>query len=208
MSWISNPPWHKEKGESRPLISSHRDVDHLHFIFSVKAISIPDSPRDKSRPWGRVAIDEWIRSREFEELSSVVGQFFFVRSSSFISQGIIFQLFTYRHHRLLLIKTLSPRSLTSEITFIHTSLIPDSKNYHTWAYLHWLYAHFSSSTFSTSSEERISPEQWEEEIGWCEDMLREDGRNNSAWAWRWFLMFGRKEAKGGKKEIEWVNWLG
>ncbi len=28
-----------------------------------------------------------------------------------------------------------------------------------------------------------------------------DGRNNSAWAWRWFLMIGRKDAEG-KVDVE------
>lgn len=85
-----------------------------------------------------------------------------------------------RHHRLLLLTQLSPADPTPEIEFIHAALLPDPKNYHTWAYLHWLYSHFSSLG-------RISADMWDKELRWCEDMLRDDARNNSAWGWRWFL---------------------
>lgn len=90
-----------------------------------------------------------------------------------------------RHHRLLLLSHLSPEDPGKEIEFIHESLIPDAKNYHTWAYLHWLYCHFSSLG-------RISPERWASELVWCEEMLANDPRNNSAWGWRWFLRMAPK----------------
>lgn len=85
-----------------------------------------------------------------------------------------------RHHRLLLLTQLSPADPTPEIEFIHAALLPDPKNYHTWAYLHWLYCHFSALG-------RITAEMWDKELKWCEEMLKEDARNNSAWGWRWFL---------------------
>lgn len=28
---------------------------------------------------------------------------------------------------------------------------------------------------------------WAKELAWCEEMLGDDARNNSAWGWRWFL---------------------
>ncbi|ORY35543.1 hypothetical protein BCR39DRAFT_510606 [Naematelia encephala] len=95
------------------------------------------------------------------------------------------------HHRLLLLTHISPAHPRAEIDFIHDSLIPDSKNYHTWAYLHWLYSHFSTLG-------RITEQDWGEEIRWCEELLRVDGRNNSAWGWRWFLMVSRPGAEGSK----------
>ncbi|GFZ49588.1 hypothetical protein JCM24511_07708 [Saitozyma sp. JCM 24511] len=102
------------------------------------------------------------------------------------------------HHRLLLLTEISPQSPSKEIDYIHDSLLPDPKNYHTWAYLHWLYSHFSSLG-------RISEADWDREVRWCEEMLRTDGRNNSAWGWRWFLMMSRPGGKGtqdgGKGEI-------
>jgi protein farnesyltransferase/geranylgeranyltransferase type-1 subunit alpha len=106
-----------------------------------------------------------------------------------------------RHHRLLLLTEISPQSPSKEIDYIHDSLLPDPKNYHTWAYLHWLYSHFSSLG-------RISEADWDREVRWCEEMLRTDGRNNSAWGWRWFLMMSRPGGKGtqdgGKGEITYV----
>jgi protein farnesyltransferase/geranylgeranyltransferase type-1 subunit alpha len=81
---------------------------------------------------------------------------------------------------------ISPTSPQNEIDYIHTSLLPDPKNYHTWAYLHWLLSHFHTLG-------RITPDMWRQESRWCEEMLRVDGRNNSAWGWRWFLMVGRPE---------------
>jgi protein farnesyltransferase/geranylgeranyltransferase type-1 subunit alpha len=101
----------------------------------------------------------------------------------------------------LLLTEISPQSPSKEIDYIHDSLIPDPKNYHTWAYLHWLYSHFSSLG-------RISEADWDREVRWCEEMLRTDGRNNSAWGWRWFLMISRPGGKGnqdgGKGEITYV----
>lgn len=94
---------------------------------------------------------------------------------------------------------ISPEDPQSEIDFIHDTLIPDAKNYHTWAYLHWIYTHFSSLG-------RISDAVWAMELQWCEELLRVDGRNNSAWGWRWHLRMVRPGAKGadnqGKEEVE------
>ncbi|WVQ82133.1 hypothetical protein IAT38_004261 [Cryptococcus sp. DSM 104549] len=99
------------------------------------------------------------------------------------------------HHRLLLLTHISPEDPSFEIDYIHDSLLPDPKNYHTWAYLHWLYSHFSTLG-------RISAEQWKFENAWCTEMLRVDGRNNSAWGWRWYLKVGRPEADGSKEVMK------
>lgn len=153
-----------------------------------------------------------------------------------------------RHHRLTLITHLQPdlQGLRREIDFIHNSLMPDTKNYHTWAYLNWLYSHFSKPPESQGGN-RFTEESWAEEITWCNNMLdsdfkfrgpsaaalideappevqgkivpldenteeegpvigRGDGRNNSAWSWRWHLMIARKGAKPDPVvELEWVT---
>lgn len=116
-----------------------------------------------------------------------------------------------RHHRLLCHTRLSPAHPRAEIEFIHTALQLDTKNYHTWAYLHWTYAHFSAlETKEGAADEnegpadavgrtgRISREDWEEELRWVAGLLAEDGRNNSAWAWRFFLAFSRPGADASK----------
>jgi protein farnesyltransferase/geranylgeranyltransferase type-1 subunit alpha len=91
---------------------------------------------------------------------------------------------------------ISPADPAPEIEYIHDALMPDPKNYHTWAYLHWLYSHFSELG-------RISDAQWASEEAWCAEMLHTDGRNNSAWGWRWFLRVARPGAKGrGQDEVE------
>lgn len=121
--------------------------------------------------------------------------------------------------------------LMKEIDFIHDSLMPDPKNYHTWAYLNWLYSSFSNLPDARGGD-RFSSQCWKAELEWCEQMLdsnhqfsrsrspedqdwmneriqslsvdeeekgeligRGDGRNNSAWSWRWYLVVSRKGAK-------------
>ncbi|WWC90667.1 uncharacterized protein L201_005603 [Kwoniella dendrophila CBS 6074] len=105
------------------------------------------------------------------------------------------------HHRLLLLTHISPKDPSFEIEYIHQSLLPDPKNYHTWAYLHWLYSHFYTL-------DRISNQQWQNELKWCEEMLRVDGRNNSAWGWRWYLRVARPgtdlEKDGLKEELSYA----
>ena len=97
-------------------------------------------------------------------------------------------------------QTLNPTHPSNEIKFIHQALLPDPKNYHTWAYLHWLYSFFTP---------KLSAEDWVDELKWCESMIEDDARNNSAWAWRWFLRCARDGAKtrkeGGDEELRYVR---
>ncbi len=44
-----------------------------------------------------------------------------------------------------------------------------------------------------------------DEKKWCEEMLRVDGRNNSAWGWRWFLMVGRPGGDGASEDVSRVE---
>ena len=57
----------------------------------------------------------------------------------------------------------------------------DAKNYHVWSYRQWLVRHFGLWD---------DAEEWSE----CERWLRRDIRNNSAWHFRWFLVFARDAA--------------
>lgn len=163
------------------------------------------------------------------------------------AEAIRLRLSYLRHHRLTLITHLQPElhGLRKEINFIHKSLMPDAKNYHTWAYLNWLYSHFSNLP-EPQGGNRITDQAWADEVEWCNHMLdsnfkfrgsptaglneeaqpesegkivpldeeteeegtviaRGDGRNNSAWSWRWHLMVARKGARPDPEaEREWV----
>jgi protein farnesyltransferase/geranylgeranyltransferase type-1 subunit alpha len=121
------------------------------------------------------------------------------------------------HHRLTLLLHLSPTlstGLQEEIDFVHASLLRDTKNYHTWSYLHWIFSHFSALDAEKGGD-RFAEEDWEKELAWCEGMLdsdlkigeveeeevKGDGRNNSAWGWRWYLTMARGGVQG-KKDVE------
>lgn len=49
----------------------------------------------------------------------------------------------------------------------------DSKNYHAWSFRTWLVEQTGL---------------WEEELSFAEEMIEEDCFNNSAWAYRFFLV--------------------
>ncbi|WOO81600.1 Protein farnesyltransferase/geranylgeranyltransferase type-1 subunit alpha [Vanrija pseudolonga] len=121
----------------------------------------------------------------------------------FLDEYAVQNLKSYQvwHHRLSLISHASPADPRPEIEFVHATFIPEPKNYHTWTYIHWLYSHFSDLG-------RISPQQWDDELDWCEGLIAADGRNNSAWGWRWFLRVARPGAVGlendGREEIEYA----
>lgn len=151
-----------------------------------QAVPLRNPPRPAEGPHRRARAHERVRARESQELPSLVCLLHQDNSAD------------ERHHRLLLLEHISPDDPSFEIEFIHASLQPDPKNYHTWAYLHWLYCHFSELG-------RISDARWAEELSWCEDMLELDGRNNSAWGWRWFLRMARPgvdQEVNGPEEIK------
>jgi protein farnesyltransferase/geranylgeranyltransferase type-1 subunit alpha len=139
--------------------------------------------------------------------------------NSFASENL--KSYQVWHHRLTLLTHLNPdlALLKKEISFIHESLIPDTKNYHTWSYLHWIYTRFSSLSEDMGGP-RFGEKDWDAEKAWCEAMLDSegvigkeegeegedvlvngDGRNNSAWGWRWYLMVSREGARG-KTDVE------
>jgi hypothetical protein len=93
--------------------------------------------------------------------------------------------------------------LMKEIDFIHDSLMPDPKNYHTWAYLNWLYSSFSNLPEERGGD-RFSSQSWKAELEWCERMLDSDHRfirSPSKEGHDWLdekvqLLSGEDEAKG------------
>jgi hypothetical protein len=136
-----------------------------------------------------------------------------------------------RHHRLLLLTHLpppiSPSTIAGELAFISRSLLPDSKNYHTWAYRQFVLTHFGAlltdadwareldwtasllrvdkpaavegEAEAVAKEEEAEDDSWEDD-GASEGREEHEGdiRNNSAWTHRWFLSFGRAGAPGAE----------
>ncbi|CZR57915.1 related to geranylgeranyltransferase type I alpha subunit (RAM2) [Phialocephala subalpina] len=89
------------------------------------------------------------------------------------------------HHRQILVEHLVQdvgsdegklRELgKSEVAFMKEMFDEDAKNYHVWSYRQWLVRKL---------------DLWQKgEIEDCERLLREDVRNNSAWAHRFFVVF-------------------
>jgi protein farnesyltransferase/geranylgeranyltransferase type-1 subunit alpha len=87
----------------------------------------------------------------------------------------------WHHRRLILTQTRKP---VPELAFIGRSLDVDEKNYHTWSYRQWLLAYFNDD------------EMWSGELGFVENMLKRDLRNNSAWHHRFFVVFQSGVRKG------------
>ncbi|RMZ87975.1 hypothetical protein DV736_g4791, partial [Chaetothyriales sp. CBS 134916] len=111
------------------------------------------------------------------------------------------------HHRQSLL-TSYPRSLITA-SFLHDHEIPfvthilsfDAKNYHVWTYRQWLCRHFPEYLLPPSPGITGRTEGSTSEIESVETMIDKDVRNNSAWAHRYFVVFGFEELwvmEGGK----------
>lgn len=79
--------------------------------------------------------------------------------------------------------------VASEYPIISTMMSLDEKNYHVWSYRRWLVEAFD--LFSSDLE-------------WCfnDNMISTDIRNNSAWSFRFTLLFGGKSPSSKKLESE------
>jgi protein farnesyltransferase/geranylgeranyltransferase type-1 subunit alpha len=66
-------------------------------------------------------------------------------------------------------------------------LAEDAKNYHIWSYRQWLVRHFALWPAGTDTADTST------ELGFVEDLLRADVRNNSAWNHRFYVIFGRDD---------------
>ena len=88
------------------------------------------------------------------------------------------------HHRQMLLTKLKEiedplQACSGEKEFLSEMFEKDPKNYHVWSYRIWLVREFGL---------------WERfgELESAEAFLGKDIRNNSAWNFRWFLVFGRE----------------
>ncbi|KAF9934201.1 CAAX geranylgeranyltransferase alpha subunit [Linnemannia zychae] len=63
-----------------------------------------------------------------------------------------------------------------ELDFIAESLRDDSKNYHAWSYRQWVLGHFGLGPW------------WHDELGYTDQLIEKDMRNNSAWNQRFFVV--------------------
>lgn len=86
-----------------------------------------------------------------------------------------------RQHRKLIVLAMNDSS--RELGFCSRALQIDAKNYHTWAYRHWALCHFYPPSNPSSKP------VWDSEITYSESLINEDLRNNSAWNYRYFVIF-------------------
>lgn len=96
----------------------------------------------------------------------------------------------WQHRRLILSALSASRpdnsiDIPRELAFVSSVLSKDAKNYHTWAYRQWILSQYAQNSDQT----------WKDELKYTDDLLRDDGRNNSAWNHRFFLLFGSKRAE-------------
>jgi protein farnesyltransferase/geranylgeranyltransferase type-1 subunit alpha len=99
------------------------------------------------------------------------------------------------HHRQMMIDLLFPtldgdraaviKLAKQETAFMNEMFSLDSKNYHVWSYRQYLVRKLSLFTTQTSSD----PEPQVNELSEIERMLKDDVRNNSAWAHRFYIVF-------------------
>jgi protein farnesyltransferase/geranylgeranyltransferase type-1 subunit alpha len=66
-----------------------------------------------------------------------------------------------------------------ELAFINKVLDEDSKNYHGWSYRQWVVKKF---------------DLWNKDATYTDDLLVFDVRNNSAWNYRFYLIFNNPTA--------------
>jgi protein farnesyltransferase/geranylgeranyltransferase type-1 subunit alpha len=105
----------------------------------------------------------------------------------------------WQHRRIVVAALGDP---ANELQFSAENLARDAKNYHTWAYRQWVLAHFGGLSLPTAVGDAVEspvespgkaqfPQLWEGELGYVDELLREDVRNNSAWNHRWYVCFAR-----------------
>lgn len=102
----------------------------------------------------------------------------------------------WQHRRLILSALSSTRDdgaidMQMELAFIASVLGKDAKNYHTWAYRQWILCQYAKLNDDVSPNMDV----WVSELKYTDDLLKDDGRNNSAWNHRYFLLFGSRRAE-------------
>ncbi len=96
-----------------------------------------------------------------------------------------------------------------ELEFVRDTLNNDAKNYHTWVYRQWVLCHMGGlpsqgkepdAAHGSSLEalrREAGPAIWDGELPYVQELLEDDLRNNSAWANRFFTLFGSGRAAAG-----------
>ncbi|KAL2921007.1 Protein farnesyltransferase/geranylgeranyltransferase type-1 subunit alpha [Bienertia sinuspersici] len=85
------------------------------------------------------------------------------------------------HHRRWLAEKLGPDAVIRELEFTRKILSLDAKNYHAWSHRQWVLKALGG---------------WDEELDYCDQLLRDDIYNNSAWNQRHFVIT-RSPSLGG-----------
>ncbi|KAF9273703.1 CAAX geranylgeranyltransferase alpha subunit [Mortierella alpina] len=67
-------------------------------------------------------------------------------------------------------------AVRTELKCIAQALVEEPKNYHAWSYRQWVLSHFGLGPW------------WEEELGYIDEQLALEIRNNSAWNQRYFVV--------------------
>lgn len=77
------------------------------------------------------------------------------------------------HHRRWVAEKLGSEAAGRELEFTKKILVGDEKNYHAWSHRQWVLQTFGG---------------WENELGYCNELLEDDIFNNSAWNQRYFVI--------------------
>jgi protein farnesyltransferase/geranylgeranyltransferase type-1 subunit alpha len=93
------------------------------------------------------------------------------------------------YHRKALLETVSApdmleRYLSSELENIANVLSNDGKNYHAWSHRQWILRHVDNEPV------------WAQELEYCDKLIHQDPRNNSAWNQLWFVCH-----RGGRVKV-------
>ncbi|XP_071712994.1 protein farnesyltransferase/geranylgeranyltransferase type-1 subunit alpha [Rutidosis leptorrhynchoides] len=77
------------------------------------------------------------------------------------------------HHRRWVAEKLGTEAVTRELEFTKNIFLKDAKNYHAWSHRQWVLQTLGG---------------WEHELAYCDELLKDDIFNNSAWNQRYFVI--------------------
>jgi len=130
----------------------------------------------------------WYRRKCLSALSSDLGTELIFTSEIGGSNPKNYQI--WYHRRALLFSLLGSASDAKyELKYIDTVLVDDCKNYHAWSHRQHIVRTFGL---------------WEGEREWVEGVVARDGRNNSGWSYRWFVVFGKGDKVSLKSEVDYT----
>jgi protein farnesyltransferase/geranylgeranyltransferase type-1 subunit alpha len=104
-------------------------------------------------------------------------------------------------------QVLAAALLRLELEYVAAVIHSDGKNYHAWTHRQWVLKaresvfHSVSSFAATGSASSRYDVLWETELEYAARLIEKDGRNNSAWNHRWFVISCMAAANyGGGRE--------